>query len=225
MAAWSPAATPSRVWPSPIFALSAAMLMSASRARHQPRAHRRAVHGADDGLVAVDDVVDQVARLLPDARAHREVAGHVLHQRQVAAAGKAHAFAAQHHGAHAVVLVDVAPDFGQLPVAVVAGGGQLAVLGLHLHVEHAAILPAAADVQALIAAVVDGGLAHGGVSVWVQGNGPHGSGTPPRAAQAGRARNTSSNPSTTRASPPSASGAMRWPSSHQSSSAVPPGTR
>ena len=54
--------------------------------RHQPGAHGRAVHGADDGLVAIDDVVDQVARLFPHARAHGGVAGHVLHQGQVAAA-------------------------------------------------------------------------------------------------------------------------------------------
>ena len=41
--------------------------------RHQPRADRRAVHRRDHDLRAVDDVVDEVARLAPDARARLEV--------------------------------------------------------------------------------------------------------------------------------------------------------
>ncbi|KAG1169217.1 hypothetical protein G6F35_017340 [Rhizopus arrhizus] len=80
---------------------------------HQPRAHGRAMHGGHNGLAAIDDVVDQVAGFAPDAGAHVEVVRHLLHQVQVAAAGKALAFAADHHHPGVGVGVDIAPDIGQ----------------------------------------------------------------------------------------------------------------
>lgn len=83
------------------------------QAGHQPRAHRRAMHGADNGLVAVDEVVDQVARLVPDAGAHLEVIGHLLDQVQVAAGREAPALAADQRHAHRWLGRHVAPDLGQ----------------------------------------------------------------------------------------------------------------
>src|SRR5690606_12672053 len=130
---------------------------------HQPGPHGGAVHGAHDGLVAVDHVVDQIAGFLPHPGAHLEVGGHVLHQCQIAAARKAQAAAAQHRAAHAVVAPHIAPDFAELPVPFVTGGGQLAVatgaISPHLDVEHAggAVHTGAApgDGEGLVAAVVD----------------------------------------------------------------------
>jgi hypothetical protein len=121
------------------------------QAGHQPRAHGRAVHGADDGFVAVDDVVDQVARFLPHPGAHGKVAGHVLHQGQVAAARETHALAAQHGAAHRVVSAMSRQISAQLPVTVVAGGGQLSVLRLHLDVQHRIIGATAREVEGLVA--------------------------------------------------------------------------
>ena len=95
IAAWSPAATPRRVWPSISRAFFAAIEMSAISAAARPGADRRAVDRRDDDLRAVDHVVDEVARLAPDARAHREVARHLLDHRHVAAGREALAGAAQ----------------------------------------------------------------------------------------------------------------------------------
>ncbi len=63
MAAWSPAATPSRVWPSMIRVVRADDRHVGQEARGQARSHRRAVHGRHDRLRAVDDVEHEVARL------------------------------------------------------------------------------------------------------------------------------------------------------------------
>nr|CUV20896.1 protein of unknown function [Ralstonia solanacearum]CUV27918.1 protein of unknown function [Ralstonia solanacearum] len=113
------------------------------QAGHQPRAHRRAMHGADNGLVAVDEVVDQVARLVPDAGAHLEVIGHLLDQVQVAAGRKAPALAADQRHAHRWLGRHVAPDLGQLAMQTGVGGGQLAVGRLrrpHHDLEDGAVL-------------------------------------------------------------------------------------
>jgi len=109
----------------------------------QPCAHRRAVHGTDDGLVAVDEVVDQVARLVPDAGAHLEIVGHLLDQVQVAAGRKALPLAADQRHAHRRLGRHVAPDLGQLTVQAGIGGGQLAVGRLrrpHHDLEDGAVL-------------------------------------------------------------------------------------
>src|SRR5688572_30938168 len=64
--------------------------------RRQSRAHRGPVDRRDDDLRAVQHVVDQVARLAPDARPHVEVARHLLHHRH-AAAGREPLAPAAHH--------------------------------------------------------------------------------------------------------------------------------
>ncbi|MNV49992.1 hypothetical protein D3C71_1419750 [compost metagenome] len=103
------------------------------------------MHGGHNGLVAIDDVVDQVARFPPHAGTHVEVVGHLLHQFQVAAARKALAFAPDHHHAGVGIGIDVAPDVGQLSVHAVVRRGQLAglpALGPHDHLQHPARMPA-----------------------------------------------------------------------------------
>ena len=141
IAAWSPAATPRRVWPSMRRAFFAAIEMSAISAGGEARADRRAVHRRDDDLRAVDHVVDEVARLAPDARARLEVARHLLDHRHVAAGGEALARAAQDGDARLRVAVDVEPDARHLGVRARRGDGELALLAHH-DLEDARLEPA-----------------------------------------------------------------------------------
>ena len=98
---------------------------------HQPRTDRRPVHCGHHDLRAVDDVVDNVARLAPHALPYCGVVGDVLHQRQVATGGKSPAGAADDGHAHLGVAIDVAPDVGKLAVHAMSRGGELAVLAAH----------------------------------------------------------------------------------------------
>ena len=86
-------------------------------ARHvRPRADGRAVHGRDQRLGAVDDVVDEVACLLPGA-AKRLVVSHVLLDHvEVAAGGERLPGTAQDHGADVRIGVDLTPHLGQFLV-------------------------------------------------------------------------------------------------------------
>ena len=94
--------------------------------------------GADDRLVAIDQVVDQIARLLPDSAAQLKVGSHVRHHRKVAAAGESLAFAAQHGATHRIIVAKVAPDLAQLAVPFAPRRRQLAVQRPHLDIQHAA---------------------------------------------------------------------------------------
>ena len=78
---------------------------------NQSRTHRRAMDRADDRLIAVNDVVDQVARLLPDLRAGDEIIRNRLHHRQIATARKAQPITAQHGATHRIIRTQVAPNF------------------------------------------------------------------------------------------------------------------
>src|SRR2546422_998619 len=122
------------------------------QARYQPRADRRAVHRRDHHLRAVDQVVDQVARLAPDARPHGEVARHLLHHREIAAGREPLPCAAQDRDARVAVEVDVQPDARQLRVHARGGDRQLAALLAHDDFEHAGL--EAADFQCLVRGVV-----------------------------------------------------------------------
>ena len=64
----------------------------------QARTHRRAVDRRDDGLLAMHELVDQVARLAAHAAARLGIAREVFHHGQVAPAGEALPLAAQHLG-------------------------------------------------------------------------------------------------------------------------------
>jgi len=118
----------------------------------QAGADRRSVHRRDDNLRAVDQVVDQVARLAPDARAHREVARHLLDHGQVAAGGEAAPLAAQDGDARLRVAVDVEPDPGELRMHARIGHRKLARLGAHHDLEDAGLEPC--DPQLLIFGIV-----------------------------------------------------------------------
>ena len=133
IAAWSPAATPIRVWPSMRRAERPAIEMSASRPDDEPGADGHAVHRRDDRLAAVDDVVDEVARLAEHPGARREVRDHLLDEIEVAARRERAAGAADDHGAGLGVGVDGAPHLGE--VAVHGGVGRVEAT-LRLHRDH-----------------------------------------------------------------------------------------
>ena len=134
------------------------------QAGHQARTHRRPMHGTHNRLVAIDHVVNQVARLFPDTASNVEISRHVFHQRQVATTRKAQTLTAQHCCSHAVVARNIAPNFSQFRMPFVACGWQFAIAprptGFHLDVQHGLIGTSACDVQGLVTAVVDG-KAHG----------------------------------------------------------------
>jgi hypothetical protein len=127
---------------------------------HEPRAHRRAVHRRHHHLGTIDDVVDEVPRLAPDARARLEILRDPLHHRQVAAGGKSLARAAQDGDARLGIAVDVEPDLRQLLVQLRGGGGELAALLAHHEFEDAGLEPA--NFQVLVSGVVHGGILQSG---------------------------------------------------------------
>ena len=88
IAAWSPAATPSRVWPSMIRAVRPDDRHVGEQPGDQAGADRGAVDGRHDRLRAVDDVEHEVARLAHDPRAHRVVVDDVVEQLEAAARGE-----------------------------------------------------------------------------------------------------------------------------------------
>ena len=98
---------------------------------HQPRTDRRPVHCGHHDLRAVDDVVDDVARLAPHPLPHGGIVRDVLHQREVAPGGEPAPGAADDRHAHLGVPVDVAPDIREFTMHAMAGGGEFAVLTAH----------------------------------------------------------------------------------------------
>ncbi|MNN45260.1 hypothetical protein D3C81_1595860 [compost metagenome] len=85
--------------------------------RYQPGTDGGTVDRRNDRLGAVDDVVDQVFRLAPDAGAGLEGVDHLFDHLEVAAGGEGLAGTAQHHGADRGVGVNIAPNAGDLVVA------------------------------------------------------------------------------------------------------------
>jgi enoyl-CoA hydratase len=95
--------------------------------RHrQACADCRAVDRRDNRLAAVDDVVDEVARLVEHAEPRVPVARDVLDEREVAAGAERAAGAADEDDARLLVPVDLLPDLGEVPVRLVADGVELA---------------------------------------------------------------------------------------------------
>ncbi len=92
---------------------------------HEPRTHCRAVDRGNDRLAAVDQVVDQVARLAMDAHADLVVRHHGVEHVEVSAGRERLAGAGQQHRAHARVGVDHAPDLDQLGMHREIGGVEL----------------------------------------------------------------------------------------------------
>src|ERR1019366_5945080 len=98
--------------------------------REQARADRNTVHGRVHRLAAVDDVVDEVARLAEHPGADREVRDHLLDEIEIAARREGAAGTTDDHRARLRVAVDGAPDLRQ--VAVHGGAGRVeASLRLH----------------------------------------------------------------------------------------------
>jgi len=121
-------------------------------ADHQPRADGRAMHCGNDDLGAIDHVVDDIARLAPDPRAHVGLVGDVLHEREVAAGREPASGTADDGHPDIGVAIDVAPDVGQLAVHAMAGGRQLAILRAHDDLDDARLQ--GADMQILVVRVV-----------------------------------------------------------------------
>jgi len=92
------------------------------------------VDGGDDRLGAVDHVVDEVARLAHDARAHGIVADHLVEQVERAAGGEALACALDEGDAHVRIAVDDLPHVGKLPVHV--GTDRVESRSFHHHPQH-----------------------------------------------------------------------------------------
>ncbi len=130
--AWSPAATPSLVWPSMILAFSAAIDTSASRAT----AARSTVDGGDDGQLAIHHPLHQLARFAHDAQAGLLAAQHFLDEADLAACRESLALAAHQDHPGAGVLGDARPERGQFAMIGRIAGRQRPS-GPEDHVHHA----------------------------------------------------------------------------------------
>jgi hypothetical protein len=90
-------------------------------AADEPGADRDPTHGADYRLAAVDDIVDDVARLLPLARAGLEILDVLPDDRKIAAGGKDAPGAGDDRGIDARIPIHVAPDLGELAMQCLVG--------------------------------------------------------------------------------------------------------
>src|SRR5215472_16928352 len=88
---------------------------------HKPGPDRDAAHRTDDRFAAIDDIVDDVARLLPLPGTRREIVDVLLNDREVAAGREYPASPRQDRGIDAGVLVDIAPDLGKLAMEDLVG--------------------------------------------------------------------------------------------------------
>jgi hypothetical protein len=110
------------------------------KSQRQASAHRRAVDRRDHRLAAVDQVVDHVARFLPNAAAGGEIRNHLVQQVEIAAGREGLARAGEQDGAHLRVGIDNAPDLGQLAVHVAVDRIEL-VRPVHHDAEHPLVRP------------------------------------------------------------------------------------
>ena len=122
MAAWSPAATPRRVWPSMMRAVRADDRDVRQDARHQPCADGRPVDGRHDRLGAVDHVEDEVPGLAHDPGPHGVVGHQVVEHLEAPARREGPPGALQQRDGHVGVAVDGEPHVGQLAVHGVVDG-------------------------------------------------------------------------------------------------------
>jgi len=82
----------------------------------EARANRDSVDGRDDRLLAVEHVVDDIARFFQHAPDDLRVALHVLDHVEVAARRKRAARSGDDHDVGFVVIGDIEPDPAQLPM-------------------------------------------------------------------------------------------------------------
>ena len=116
IAAWSPAATPSRVWPSMISGGAGGDRDVGEEPRSEARADRRAADRGDDGLRAVDHVVDEVARLLPHAQTRLVAAAHLFDEIEIAPARERVTPAGKEDRRDLRISVNLAPHVRELVV-------------------------------------------------------------------------------------------------------------
>ena len=122
IAAWSPAATPSFVWPSTMRAFGRASETSASRPTTRPAPTAGPVIAETIGVGQREHVVDEVARLVEDAEPRLGVVGDREHEVEVAARAERAVRAADEHRPRLVVLPDRLPDARELAVLLLAHG-------------------------------------------------------------------------------------------------------
>src|SRR6516164_8115265 len=94
----------------------------------QAGADRDPAHRADHRLAAVDNVVDDVARLLPLPRARFESLDILPDDRKIAAGREDRAGAGDDRGIDARIAIDIAPDLGELAMQSLVRGVHAAVL-------------------------------------------------------------------------------------------------
>ncbi len=95
----------------------------------QACAHRAAADGRHHGFGTIDQVVDQVARLLPDADQSRLVVDHAIDHVEIAAGGEVRPVAPHDDHAHGIVDVDGAPHQRQIAMHGFGGGVDTALVG------------------------------------------------------------------------------------------------
>ena len=122
MAAWSPAATPSRAWPSESRADSPMMLTSASRATASPAPTATPLIADDDRLDRRQHRLDDRPGVPPLLDHGGVVGGHPLDHGQVPAGREGPAGTGDHRRRHRLVGVDDRPDLGELAVEPLVGG-------------------------------------------------------------------------------------------------------
>ena len=105
----------------------------------QSRAHRAAADRRHHRLGAIDEVVDQVAGFLPNPDQRGFIVDHAIDHVEIAAGGKIRAFAADQHHAHRLIDVDAAPNLRQIPMHILGGGIQAALIRHH-ELENARLL-------------------------------------------------------------------------------------
>ncbi len=122
-------------------------------AADEPGADRGPAHGAHHRLRAIDQIVDEVARLLPDVRARVEIVDVLLDHGEIAARGERLAGAAEDRRRDALVRVDVAPEARELAVHPRVGGIELARVR-HGRAQHPRVR--AVELEALVVAIAVG---------------------------------------------------------------------
>ena len=105
----------------------------------EARTDRRSVNRRNDGLVAVDHVVNQIARFAVHAHAHRVVFDLCVDQIEASTRRERAAFAAHQHDARFRISVDHRPDIWKFSMN--AFVDSVEVRTVEYHFEHAVFVP------------------------------------------------------------------------------------
>src|SRR5262249_26728333 len=127
------------------------------QSRRQTGPDAGSLDGSDDRLAAVDEVVDEVARLLPDTGAGGPITRHHLDHAEIAARREVASLAAQQRHRGVWVAVDLAPHLRQLAMPVAIEGIEPARIAED---DFEDARPRSGKLQGLVVAVAVG---HGGL--------------------------------------------------------------